>query len=249
MPPRAGAARCARRGFARGLSSLRSKNVLPIDRSKLSPIHRPHKAALRPLFFRERRCFASAMAEASSTSPRHCEPPGRANAPDDRLREAIQRRDRDRTALSQVLLARRSPVRVPEMMVHARSKLPETLGKLAKLRWAAIFTDPKWIEHGCAKAGDVAIVARHEGQAVGHRRRCQQAIDDRDRPDGAHASPVVGDRIVDAEYATAECGLHLPQPSFERRGFVRVRSACPGEVESGSPGRTVVRRQGHAPTL
>ena len=26
-------------------------------------------------------------------------------------------------------------------------------------------------------------------------------------------------------------------------------SACPGEVESGSPGRTVVRRQGHASTL
>src|SRR5437899_1174783 len=103
-------------------------------------------------------------------------------APDDRLREAIQRRDRDRTALSQVLLARRSSVRVPEMMVHARSELPETLGKLAKLRWAAIFTDLKWIEHGCAKAGDLAIVARHEGQAVGHRRRCQQAIDDRDRP-------------------------------------------------------------------
>ena len=40
-----------------------------------------------------------------------------------------------------------------------------------------------------------------------------------------HAPPLVGDRIVDAEHATVERGLDLPQPSFQRRSLVRILSA------------------------
>jgi len=34
----------------------------------------------------------------------------------------------------------------------------------------------------------------------------EQAVDDRDRPEGVHASPLVGDRIVDTQHATVERG-------------------------------------------
>jgi hypothetical protein len=58
--------------------------------------------------------------------------------------------------------------------------------------------------------------------SVGRGSRREQAVDDRDRPDSAHASPLVGNRIVDTQHATLERGLNLPQPSFEGRGFVRI---------------------------
>jgi hypothetical protein len=90
------------------------------------------------------------------------------------------------------------------------------------LRSTVIFTAPKRIEHHGSKAGDIAIIACHERQAIDHGSRREQAVDDRDRPDGAHASPLVGDCIVDTEHATIERGLNLPKPPFERRSFVRI---------------------------
>src|SRR6266436_5271352 len=92
-------------------------------------------------------------------------------------------------------------------------------------RSTVIFAGPKRIEDNGTKTGEVAIIARHERQAIGHSSRRQQAVDDRDRPDSAHASPLVGDRIVDAEHATVESGLDLPQPVFERRGLIRIPRA------------------------
>jgi hypothetical protein len=88
-----------------------------------------------------------------------------------------------------------------------------------------IFTGPKWIEDNGTKAGDVAIISRHERQAVGHGRCREQAVDHRDWPDGADASPLVGDCIVDTEHATSERGLDLLQPSFERSGFAGIPRA------------------------
>jgi hypothetical protein len=70
------------------------------------------------------------------------------------------------------------------------------------LRSTVIFADPKRIEDNGTKSGDIAIIARHERQAIGHSSRRQQPVYDRDRPDNAHAPPPVGDRIVDAEHAT-----------------------------------------------
>src|SRR4051812_46728443 len=40
-----------------------------------------------------------------------------------------------------------------------------------------------------------------------------------------------------------------PSLNFSRYIFCFLSKACPGEVRSGSQRRTVVRRQGHAPTL
>jgi hypothetical protein len=85
--------------------------------------------------------------------------------------------------------------------------------------------NPKRIEHQGAEASDVAIVARHEREAIGHGGRREQAVDDRDRPDGADAPPLVGNRIVDAEHATVECGLDLMQPSFQLSCLVWISCA------------------------
>ena len=77
--------------------------------------------------------------------------------------------------------------------------------------------DPKRVEHCRAEASDVAIVARHQRQAIGQCGRGEQAIDSRDRSDGAHATPLIGHIVVDGEHAPIECGLYFPQPAFERR--------------------------------
>ena len=90
------------------------------------------------------------------------------------------------------------------------------------LRSTGIFAVLKWIEHDGSKAGDIAVIACHERQAIDHSGRREQSVDDRDRPDGAHASPLVGDCIVDTEHTTIERGLNLPKPSFERGSFVRI---------------------------
>ncbi len=80
----------------------------------------------------------------------------------------------------------------------------------------AICGVPKRIEHCRAEASDIAIVACHQSQAVGQCGRGEKAVNDRNRSDGAHASPLIGDGIVDAEHASTECALYLPQPAFER---------------------------------
>jgi hypothetical protein len=91
-----------------------------------------------------------------------------------------------------------------------------------RLRSRTVSADPKWIEHDGAKTGDVTIIACHERQAIDQSGRRKQAVDDRNRPDGREASPLVGDRIVDTEHTTVEHRFNLPQPSFERYGFVRI---------------------------
>src|ERR1700735_4573379 len=94
--------------------------------------------------------------------------------------------------------------------------------ELPTLRSTVIFAALKRIEYDGSKAGDIAIIACHQRQAIDHGRRREQAADDRDRPDGAHASPLVGDCLVDTEHTTIERGFNLPKPSFERRSFVRI---------------------------
>jgi hypothetical protein len=89
----------------------------------------------------------------------------------------------------------------------------------------AAIANPKRIEHQGAEAGEAAIVARHEREAIGHGGRREQAVDDRDSPDGADAPPLAGNRIVDTEHATVECGLDLMQPSFQRRRLVWISCA------------------------
>lgn len=75
------------------------------------------------------------------------------------------------------------------------------------------------------KPRDVAVVARHQRQIVRQRGCCEEAIDDRDGPDGAHAAPLIGHGVVDAEHASIECGLDVPQPAFECRRLGRIPGA------------------------
>lgn len=103
--------------------------------------------------------------------------------------------------------------------------------------------NPKWIEHQGAEAGDVAIVARHEREAIDHRGRREQAVDDRDRPDGADAPPLVGNRIVDTEHATVECRLDLMQPPFQRRCLVGISCARKLDPLRISPRTSVLRKR------
>jgi hypothetical protein len=85
------------------------------------------------------------------------------------------------------------------------------------LRLRLTLAAAKRVEHYGANAGDVAIVARHQRWPIGRCLRREQAVDDRDWPGGAHASRLVGDRVVDPRHATIERGLNLTQPLFERR--------------------------------
>ena len=82
--------------------------------------------------------------------------------------------------------------------------------KPSALSLLAVFSGSEWIEHDRAEACDVTIIGCDERQAIGHGGRRKQAVDDGDRPDSAHSSPLVGDRIVDAQDATVERGLDLP---------------------------------------
>jgi hypothetical protein len=66
----------------------------------------------------------------------------------------------------------------------------------------------------------VPIIACYECQVVHYSRGCQQAIDDRNRPNGAHTPPFVGDCVVDTQHATAKCGFDLREPTLERRGLL-----------------------------
>jgi hypothetical protein len=97
-----------------------------------------------------------------------------------------------------------------------------TLPRSPALRSRAICGVLERIEHCRAQAGDIAIIACHQRQAIGQRGRGEKAVSDRNRPDGAHASPLIGDGIVDAEHASTECALYLPQPAFERRCLARI---------------------------
>ena len=85
-----------------------------------------------------------------------------------------------------------------------------------------VLAEPKRIDDRSAKPGDIAVVARHKRHVVSRSGGGQQAVDDRYRPDRAHAPPTVGYRIIDAEHPTAERALDLAKPSFERRGFDRI---------------------------
>lgn len=78
------------------------------------------------------------------------------------------------------------------------------------LRSMATFLGLERVEHFRPQAGNVAVVARHQRQAVGQRGRREQAIESRDRSDGAHATPLIRHGVVDAEHASIECGLYLP---------------------------------------
>ena len=87
--------------------------------------------------------------------------------------------------------------------------------KQPTLRSMAIWGVLKRIKHRRAQASDVAIVARHQRQAVDRRGRREQPIDNGNRPDGAHTTPLIGYGVVDPEHASIECGLDFPQPSFK----------------------------------
>src|SRR5665213_1541557 len=84
------------------------------------------------------------------------------------------------------------------------------------LRSTVVFGALERVEHHRAQTGDVAVIARHQCQAIGQRSRCEQAIDSREGPDGAHTTPLIGYRVIDAEHAPIECRLYFPQPAFER---------------------------------
>src|SRR5229473_3317252 len=89
-----------------------------------------------------------------------------------------------------------------------------------------ISAGPKRIKRRRAKPGNVTIVARHKRQAIGHRGGREQAVDHRDRSNGAHAPPLVGNGIVDTEHAPTEGGHYIAQPAFERR--------CPAGIAGAS---------------
>ncbi len=61
---------------------------------------------------------------------------------------------------------------------------------------------------------------------MGQSGRCEQAVDNRDSSDGRHATPLIGDRVVDAQHAPIECSLNVPQPAFKCRRFARVSRPC-----------------------
>src|SRR5450756_1142182 len=82
------------------------------------------------------------------------------------------------------------------------------------------------VEHYRTQTGDVAVITRHQRQAIGQCSRREQAIDSRDGSDGAHAPPLIGHRVIDAEHAPIECRLYFPQPAFERLCLARVPRAC-----------------------
>src|ERR1700736_5955003 len=82
------------------------------------------------------------------------------------------------------------------------------------------------VEHCRTQTGDVAVIARHQRQAIGQRSRREQAVDSREGPDGAHTPPLIGHRVIDAEYAPIECRLYFPQPAFERQCLAGVPRAC-----------------------
>lgn len=84
------------------------------------------------------------------------------------------------------------------------------------------FDAPKRIDHLRPQPRNVPIVARHQRQIVRQRGCGEQAIDDRNGADGAHAAPLIGHGVVDAQHASIECGLDVPQPAFERRGLARI---------------------------
>ena len=69
-----------------------------------------------------------------------------------------------------------------------------------------ISAGPKRIKHRRAEPGNVTIIACHERQAIGHGGGRQQTVDHRDRSAGAHAPPLVGNGIVDAEHAPTKGG-------------------------------------------
>jgi hypothetical protein len=87
------------------------------------------------------------------------------------------------------------------------------------------FANPERIEHPCPKASEAAVVAGHESQIVRHGSGRHQPVDDRYWSDGAHAPPLVGDGIVDAEHATAERRLDLFKPPFQRRSLIGIARA------------------------
>src|ERR1700692_1351122 len=81
------------------------------------------------------------------------------------------------------------------------------------------------VEHCRSQTGDVAVITRHQRQAIGQRSRREQAIDSREGPNGAHTTPLIGHRVIDAEHAPIECRLYFPQPAFERHCLARVPRA------------------------
>ena len=105
-----------------------------------------------------------------------------------------------------------------------------------------IFGDLERIEHCRAQPSDVAIVARHQRQIVGQRGRREQAIDNGDGPDRAHATPLIGHSVVDAEHASIECGLYFPQPAFERSRLASISGASTFDGRRISPGTSVLRK-------
>ena len=88
-----------------------------------------------------------------------------------------------------------------------------------------IFGALERVEHCRTQTGDVAVITRHQRQAIGQRRRREQSIDRREGSDGAHAPPLIGHRVIDAEHAPIECHLNFPQPAFERDRLARVPKA------------------------
>jgi len=93
------------------------------------------------------------------------------------------------------------------------------------LRSMTILGAPKWIEHCRTQSGNVAIIAGHQRQTIRQRGRGEEAIDDRDGPDGTHATPLVGHCVVDAKNPPGERGLHFSQPAFERRRLSRISAS------------------------
>jgi hypothetical protein len=101
----------------------------------------------------------------------------------------------------------------------------------------------KRIEHCRAQAADIAIIACHQRQAIGQRGRGEKAVNDRYRSDGAHASPLIGDGIVDAEHTSTECALYLPQPAFERRCLACISGRASSMPFRISPRTSVLRKR------
>ncbi len=84
----------------------------------------------------------------------------------------------------------------PPVSIHAMTRRSVRIPPM--MRSAAVFGALERVEHRRAKAGDVAVIPRHQCQAIGQRGRREQAIDSREGPYGAHASPLIGHRVIDA---------------------------------------------------
>ena len=88
------------------------------------------------------------------------------------------------------------------------------------------------VEQPDVEPGEVARVARDEGEPVDGGRRRHQAVDDRQRPVGAPTSPDLRDCDVDRQDTVVEDAQELLQPVLVPRRSFRV---APAQVLDASP--------------